>query len=144
MNRKLKRTIKANAAKIGAQMARTCLDYTPSGAVVRVLDLRAVTVLERAFTAMLLGGCEPLTMQIAPEVAAAFPRSSTAPNATARPWLAVGIDMQGRGTYALRWMHIVAPNGADQRAFAELAMLAELSCETGRVGFPMAQAMGRA
>jgi hypothetical protein len=143
MNRDLKRKVKADASKIAAQMARTCLDYTGNGVVVRVQDHRAVTVLERAFGAMLRGGCVPLAMQITPDVARAFPRASDAPG-VAKPWLAVGIDGQGRGTYALRWLGIAARNEAEERALAELAMLAELSRETGRQGFPMGQAMGRA
>jgi hypothetical protein len=143
MNREIKRKVKAEASKIGAQMAATCVDYLPTGAAVRVQDHRAVAVLERAFTAMLRGGCVPLTLQITPYVARAFPRASDAPG-VAKPWLAVGIDGAGRGTYCLRWLGIAARNEAEERALAELAMLAELSRETGRQGFPMGQAMGRA
>ena len=145
MNRQTRRMMQVEAVNLGRKLAASCLDYSPDGGLVRVVDIRAVRVLERAFTLLLWRGCKPLVVQIAAADAAAFPRRDGVPQvAEATPWLAVGMDGQGRANYALRWLWIDGKALADEQGIAELAMLAELSRETARHGFPMDQAMGRA
>jgi hypothetical protein len=111
---------------------------------VRVEDYRAVRVLEIAFAAMLRKGGEPVVIEITRDAASAFPRHLAALNDSvgAKHWLAVGLDHEGRGTYSLRHMKIVAVAGSKEALLAEHVMLNELQRETGRQGFPIGPTRG--
>jgi hypothetical protein len=143
-NRLRRRLLKSEAARLAAQLARSCFDYTPDGQIVRVADRKAVLVLERAFATMLRKGGEPVAIEITREAAEAFPRRRPAPDETlgARSWLAVGVDREGRGTYSLRHLKIIGADRSKAKALAETAMLGELEREMARLGFPMGPAMG--
>lgn len=146
-NRLKRRLLKSEAARLAARLARSCVDYTSDGQVVRVSDYKAVRVLERAFATMLREGGEPAVIEITQEAAGAFPcgrgYAATAP-LDAKAWLAVGLDREGRGTYSLRHLKIIGADRAEAEALAQIAMLGELEHETTRPGFPMGQPMGRA
>ena len=137
--------MQVEAETLGRKLAASCLDYSPDGGLVRVVDIRAVKVLQRFITQMLRGGGQPLVVALTAFEAAGFPRRAVQPDMTGgTPWLAVGLDGQGRATYSLRWMRFVGASRSEVQGLAELAMLAQLAIETGRDGFPMGDAMGRA
>lgn len=144
LNRQKRRLLISEAGRLAAKLATSCFDYTPDGRIVRVADSKAVRVLERAFATMLRKGGEPVVIEITPESASAFPRQKGRPAAPfdAKPWLAVGIDSEGRGTYSLRHLKIIGVDRSEAEAFAQVAMLGELERETGRPGFPMGAPMG--
>ena len=144
MNRRERRILVAEADRLAIRLASSCVDYTTDGAVVRVEDWRAVKVLQTAFASVLRNGCEPVVIRITQEVANAFPRQRASADvpADATPWLAVGIDGEGRGTYSLRRLRVALVGQHEAKALAEMAMLGELRRETERIGIPMGAAMG--
>ena len=142
MNRKQRRSVKANAAAIAAEMAGAAYDYTPAGALVRVTHLVAIAALARAFRHMIANGCEAHTTRISSATADAFPRGNPTPEG-ASSYLAVGLDPDGRGTYSIR---AIATPGAPAY-LAEIlnrkAALHHLSTHTRTRGFPLGKAEGR-
>ena len=95
---------------------------------------------------MLRGGGEPLVVEITEEAALAFPcGKGTDPSAghRLRPWLAVGLDVTGRGTYSLRWLAAVGLDRAEERDWAEVTMLAQLAAQMQIPGFPSRAHAGR-
>ena len=137
------RLLRRKADQIAAEMAASCLSYSPQGYLARVADSPAVRALATAFATMLRNGGEPAVIEITQEAADAFRRGS-APRATldVKHWLAVGLDREGRGTYSLRHLEIVCADRAEAAAFAQIVMLGELARETGQPGYPMGAPMG--
>lgn len=147
MNRQARRQLAANADTLSVLMAATCLGYAPGKATALVRNARAVQVLQAAFAKMMRGGGEPQVVQIAKEVADAFPlqRKGDVDFADlAKAWLAVGIDREGRGTYAMRRLVIRGVSPTEERDIAEVAMLGELARELNMPGFPISTSSRRA
>jgi hypothetical protein len=93
---------------------------------------KAVRVLTRAL-AQLIQTAQPHCMRLTPDEAMGFPGQDPEALQGGEPWLAVGIDRDGRATYALRY---VAPQTGDRMAvrrlvehfmFRELAVLCAAS-----------------
>lgn len=140
MNRNMRRKLAANAEALSALMAASCLGYSRAGALGPIKDAGAGKVLESAFAAMLRQGGDPFVIQIGNEVANGFPFQSRPDGifaGLAKAWLAVGIDREGRGTYAMRRLVITGVSEADERDMAEVAMLGELARELNVPGFPV-------
>ena len=147
MNRQTRRRLAAHADALSVLLARSCLGYGRCVRPVLVQDARAVRALESAFARMLRGGGEPLVVEVTQEVAAAFPlqRGGDAIlSRLAKAWLAVGIDREGRATYAMRRLCIAGVSPSEERDLAEVAMLGELAKELNAPGFPVGSSMGRA
>lgn len=138
MNREARRAMAARARDVALRLARTAMDYDPAGRVVRVSDGRAQAALAQAYERMLRAGGVPQVLRVSNDVASAFPRGRRRPEAAASAWLAVGVDSAGLGTYVLRWLPDGAVGPAGQRALAEAVLLAALSIECSRPGFPVA------
>lgn len=109
--RSVRRIATKNAAALADEYSRCCYATIATGARVQVTDPIAVKALHRAFLIMLKGKCEPHAVRITQDTARAFPGMQIKlPDAT--PYLAVGLDASGRGTYALR--HITTPLAPDK------------------------------
>ena len=66
--------------------------------------------------------------RLSPREAAAFPNPPNTAPGRGGAWLAVGFDRDGRGTYAVRGLHVAgAPDALAERRLIEAAMLAELA-----------------
>ena len=113
MTRHERRRMKAAAAKTAALFARVCTDYGPDGKLTPVDHPKAVAALQRAFHRLLQNGGEPQVMRLTQAEADAFPRKGPDLKG-AQPYLAVGLDPDGRGTYSLR--HICTPGASDDLA----------------------------
>jgi hypothetical protein len=113
------------------QLALTCIDR---GAAAVAIDLRAVRVLERAFTLSLECGSKPIVTHLTPNEARAFPGQEMGP---VKLWLAVGIGRRGDGAYILRRLWIGSSVTADERDLFERAMLTELERAMWRRGIPI-------
>lgn len=99
-NRHQRRANRARAKIVATVLAASCQDFSGDGRRVAVTDPRAVGALRRAFTLMLRQS-RPLSMQISEAEAQGFPRWSEG-NAGMAHVLAVALDPEGRGSYALR------------------------------------------
>lgn len=137
-NRAARRQMRACVRTAAAVLARCCIDRNPrTGRHVTVSAPRAVQALERAFALLLTEGGKPQVLRLTDEAAAAFPAHDPAiipPGA--RPFIAVGLDVDGRATFTLR--HIVVGNAADattERRAAEALMRAELAPSLARSGW---------
>lgn len=106
MTRHERRRMKARAAKTAALFTRVCTDYAPDGQLTTVDHPKTIAALQRAFHRLLQNGGEPQVMRLTRAEADAFPRRG-ADLKGADPYLAVGLDLDGRGTYSLR--HIYTP-----------------------------------
>lgn len=141
MNRKQRRSIKANAAGIAAKMAGAAYDYTTAGALVRVTHPVAIAALVRAFQHMLANGCEAHTTRISSATANAFPRGNPTPQG-ALSYLAVSLDPDGRGTYSIRAIATLGAPAYLAELLNRKAALHHLSAHTGTRGFPLGKAKG--
>ncbi|MBJ2153868.1 hypothetical protein [Paracoccus sp. IB05] len=103
MNRNQRRAMKRTAATAAALLARCCFDYDGK-AMLPVADPVAIAVLEKAFTRMMQAGGELMALPLSEAEARAFPlhegEKRLLPGGVT--WLAVGIDVSGRGTYAMQ------------------------------------------
>lgn len=102
-NRNQRRAMKRNAVTNAAMLAACCFDYDGE-AMLPVADPLATAVLRRAFTRMLQAGGEPMAVPLSEAEARAFPfhegEKRLLPGGVT--WLAVGVDVSGRGTYAMQ------------------------------------------
>jgi hypothetical protein len=138
-NRTERRKMRACAKTFAPLLARTCLDVnTRTGRKLLVADPRAVAVLERAFNRLMTEAGQIQIIALSEETARTFPAYDPGripPGA--KPWLAVGLDVDGRGTFTLR--HVLAPFATDtttERRAAEMALKSELAPQLARSGWP--------
>lgn len=140
-NRTFRRAMKRNAEAVAAKLASRCYDFQ-GGGIVPVSNPLAIAALTRAFKLLLRNGGQPLAVPVSEAEAQAFP--AYAANRQPRPitWLAVGMDREGRATYAMQSASSDAPALAHEAARSlALSRLAE-TC--AKPGFPMGEARGRA
>ena len=137
-NRQARRRMAVNAKHLALKLSRTALDYDRSGSIVRVVDHLAQAVLARAFERMLQAGGLCHVLRLTEAEAASFPRGGRPPSPGAEPWLAVGIDVAGSATYALRWLGISSDDPAVRQAIAAVAMRRVIATECASAGFPVA------
>ena len=141
-NRAQRRRMKAEAKPAAALMASRCYDFQGGGDLVRITAPQSVAALTRAFALLLRFGGEPVAVPIAKAEAQGFPRWSDAFAPDGVTWLAVGIDREGRASYALQTASspvvACAHEAAREKALDSLAQV----CATA--GFPLAEARGRA
>jgi hypothetical protein len=142
-NRTQRRKLRACAKTYAPLLAQTCLNFdTHTGRTTVVEDPLAVAVLERAFNRLLIEGGQIQTLALTEEVARTFPAYDPGrilPGA--KPWLAVGLDIDGRGTFTLR--HILVPFARDpmiERRVVERTLEAELAPHLARSGWGKTEA----
>ena len=123
MNRTARRALKARAAAIAALWAATCADFT-EGRLQPINAPAAVAALRKAFQRMLEAGGAPMALPISEDAASSFPVRRAQPIPGAAHILAVGIDVEGRGTCALESVisedRALAHEMGRQRALARL------------------------
>lgn len=102
-NRQERRALKAKASTEAAKLAGCCFDYKGT-AMQPVTDPVAIATLTRAFTLMLQAGGQPMVIPITDAEAQAFPRFAGEQRLIAGgvTWLAVGLDVSDRATYAMQ------------------------------------------
>ncbi|MDH2327835.1 hypothetical protein QCN27_13270 [Cereibacter sp. SYSU M97828] len=132
--RNQRRSLKRNAGGNAALLAECCFDYRGSN-LTPVSDPIAVDALKRAFTLMLKAGGEPMAVPIANMEASAFPRyKDHGLLLNGVTWLAVGLDVSGRATYAIQTAQdedrTLAHDAARSMA------LSRLRSSLARAGFP--------
>lgn len=133
-NRAQRRMMKAHAKPAAALMASRCFDFHAGGDLAPITAPQSVAALKRAFTLLLRFGGKPVAVPIAEAEARGFPRwhDGVAPGSVT--WLAVGLDREGRASYALQTASspvlACAHEAARERALASLAHV----CATA--GFP--------
>lgn len=141
MNRAQRRRMQHRAGDAAAKLASRCYDFHGS-AILPVTDARAIAALTRAFTLLLRSGLQPVAVPISEAEAMAFPNHQCTCLPGGVSWLAVGIDVEWRASYALQ-----SAAGADRALTHEIARERALSRLAGLCatpGFPMGQARGRA
>lgn len=140
MNRKARRAMRGKAAPAAALMAACCFDFQ-NGEARPIKDPPAVAALARAFELMIRAGGKPVAIPISEAAALGFPERKADNLPGGVTWLAVGTDLQGRGSYALHSAQSADRAHAHEAARAlALAHLAEV-CAT--VGFPRDFRTGR-
>lgn len=140
MNRKQRRQRQATAKAAAALLAGACYDYTLEGRVIRVSHPEAIKALKRAFQMLIENDCEPQVVKLPYRVAVTFPGKVERPDLST--YLAVGVDVDGRGTYSLR--QIVTP-GATGAAAEMCNRAVALSCLAPKLkerGFPIKATAG--
>lgn len=134
-NRQERRALKRNAAANAVKLARCCFDYNGKD-MLPVTDPVAVAVLERTFTRMLEAGGQPMALPISEAEAMAFPfhrgQVRIIPNGVT--WIAVGMDVSGRGSYSIQCAH--DENRALAHEAARAMALSRLRASLGEAGFP--------
>lgn len=133
------RKAKKNPRKLARKLARDVYDYSLPGLLVRVSHPKAVKALEKAFTFLFQNNGEPHMRLLEPEVAKTFPngRKPDWMPESARSWLAVGLDPQGRVAHIIH--HTATPEARDfreERAVAERLVMAELRKHCSTAGIP--------
>jgi hypothetical protein len=91
---------------------------------------KAVAALTRAFRRLIEAGGKPLAIPVSEAEALGFPERQPDHLPGGVTWLAVGLDVQGRGTYAL---HSALP---EDKATAHEVALARLAEVCSFPGFP--------
>ncbi len=141
-NRAQRRAMKATAQAAAALLASRCYDYQGGGDLVRITAPQSIAALTRAFALLLRAGGKPVAVPIAKAEAQGFPRWSGPLALDGVTWLAVGMDKEGRASYALQTafspVNPFAHEAARERALHNLAQV----CATA--GFPMGEPRGRA
>lgn len=141
-NRAQRRRMKGAAAPTAALMAARCYDFQSGGDLVRITAPAAVAALTRAFALLLRFGGQPVAVPIAEAEARGFPRWSREVVPGGVTWLAVGMDTEGRASYALQTASspftAFAHEAAREKALRSLAHV----CATA--GFPVSGSRGKA
>ena len=132
-NRAQRRACRAVAGPTAAVLARHCFDHH-AGQLVHITQPAAVAALARAFKRMVQADCQPLAVPLSQAEAQAFPRHKPQFVQAGATWLAVGLDTEGRGAYALQTA--IGPDRAQAHEAARARALADLARLTARHGFP--------
>jgi len=141
MNRAQRRAMKRKAPADAALMAACCFDFLRNG-IKPVSSPLAVAALTRAFRRMIEAGGEPVAIPVSEAEALGFPERHADHMPGAVNWLAVGLDVQRRGTYALH----SALSGNRQRAHevARALALSKLAEVCATAGFPPSSDLAQA
>ena len=132
-----RRIMKRKAGEMADRMARCCHDFH-RGALVPVTHAPAIAALTRAFTLLLRAGGQSMAVPLSEAEALGFPRHARDRLAQGVTWLAVGLDPEGRGTYALQ--SAASPDRPSAHEAARSLALSRLAVTTATAGFPMGRA----
>ncbi len=133
LNRAQRRAMKRKAPAHAALMATCCFDFLKDG-VQPITDPQAVAALSRAFRRLIEAGGQPLAVPVTEAEALGFPERQADHLPGAVTWLAVGLDVQGRGSYALH--SALSPDRATAHDVARTLALARLAEVCALPGFP--------
>ncbi len=100
LNRAQRRALKRKAAANAALMAACCFDFLRDG-MKPITQPEAVAALTRAFRRLIEADGKPVVMPVSEAEALGFPERQADHLPGGVTWLAVGLDVQGRGSYAL-------------------------------------------
>lgn len=143
MNREERRRLAAKAPALARLAAASTFDMGEDG-LRPVIQRQAMAALQRAFERMLKAGGQPMAVPLSEAEASAFPAYCALPTPGAVHALAVGLDVDGRGTYALQ--SAAGANKAQAHEVARSLALARLAELMAIRGFraPLAAAGGAA
>lgn len=100
LTRAQRRAMKSKAPATAAVMAACCFDFLRDG-MKPITHPQAVAALTRAFRRMIEAGGKPVAVPVSDAEALGFPERKADHLPGGVTWLAVGLDVQGRGSYAL-------------------------------------------
>lgn len=131
LTRAQRRAMKSKAPATAAVMAACCFDFLRDG-MKPITHPQAVAALTRAFRRMIEAGGKPVAIPVSEAEALGFPERKADHLPGGVTWLAVGLDVQGRGSYALHTAQSDARPVAHEVARSlALARLAEVCASPG-------------
>lgn len=133
MTRAQRRAMKRKAPASAALLAATCFDFM-KGELKPITNPQAVAALTRAFRRLIEAGGQSLALPVSEAEALGFPERKADHLPGGVTWLAVGLDVQGRGSYALHTA--LADNRAVAHEVARTLALARLREVCAFPGFP--------
>ncbi|MBL9050150.1 MAG: hypothetical protein JNK19_08575 [Tabrizicola sp.] len=125
--------MKSKAPATAAVMAACCFDFLKDG-MKPITHPQAVAALTRAFRRMIEAGGKPLAIPVSETEALGFPERRPDHLPGGVTWLAVGLDVQGRGAYALH--SALSEDKATAHEVARTLALARLAEVCSFPGFP--------
>lgn len=132
-NRAQRRAMKRKAPANAAVMAACCFDFLKDG-MKPITHPEAVAALTRAFRRLIEAGGKPVALPVTEAEALGFPERKADHLPGAVTWLAVGLDVQGRGSYALH--SALSPDRETAHDVARTLALAQLAAVCAYPGFP--------
>lgn len=133
LTRAQRRAMKSKAPASAAVMAACCFDFLKDG-MKPITHPQAVAALTRAFRRMIEAGGKPLAIPVSEAEALGFPERKADHLPGGVTWLAVGLDVQGRGSYALHTA--LSEDKATAHEVARALALARLAEVCSFPGFP--------
>lgn len=133
LTRAQRRAMKSKAPATAAVMAACCFDFLKDG-MKPITHPHAVAALTRAFRRMIEAGGKPVAIPVSEAEALGFPERKADHLPGGVTWLAVGLDVQGRGTYALHSAE--SEDKATAHEVARTLALARLAEVCATAGFP--------
>lgn len=135
LNRAQRRVLKRKAPSSAALMAACCFDFLKDG-MKPITHPLAVAALTRAFRRLIEAGGQPVAMPVSEAEVLGFPERKADHLPGGVTWLAVGLDVQGRGSYALHTAK--SEDRATAHDVARTLALARLTEVCAIPGFPSA------
>jgi hypothetical protein len=133
LSRAQRRAMKRKAPANAAFMAACCFDFLKDG-MKPITAPQAIAALTRAFRRLIEAGGQPVAVPVTEAEALGFPERQADHLQGAVTWLAVGLDVQGRGSYALH--SALSPDRATAHDVARTLALAQLAEVCAYPGFP--------
>jgi hypothetical protein len=140
LTRQQRRRLRKNAAATARAIAATTMHRRSDGRLEYVTDPTALVALERGFAALLKNSCCPVVQEITAEEGALLRSPTHAPPPPlpgVRHWIACGLDVDTRGTFATCWTVIDGAPEAEVVAEAERIVLEQLAEACNVSGLPM-------
>jgi hypothetical protein len=137
LNRATIRRAKKNADHIAALMAANALQ--PDGGFGIMANSCARKVLARGYADLIRNACKPVVQRLTEPEAASLP--GYCPTPPGAEWFAAfGLDVDGRGTWVLRWAFVRGLPPEEARDQIEVRLLADLARACNASGFPAVEA----
>lgn len=133
LTRAQRRAMKRKAPATAAIMAACCFDFLKDG-MKPITHPEAVAALTRAFRRLIEAGGRPVAVPVSETEALGFPERKADHLPGAVTWLAVGLDVQGRGSYALH--SALSDDRATAHDVARTLALSRLADVCAVPGFP--------
>ena len=136
LNRATIRRAKKNADQIAALMAANTLQ--PDGRPGIMSNSCARKVLARGFADLIRNNCKPVVLRVTDAEAGSLPGCTPTPKG-AQSYCAFGLDVDGRGTWCLRWAYVRGLTPEEARDAIEVRMLADLARLCNVPGYPVSE-----
>ncbi|MCU0907169.1 MAG: hypothetical protein MUF73_06925 [Rhodobacteraceae bacterium] len=135
MNRAVRRKLRRRAVELAGEYVRGGIVVAGvAGGAARITSDATLRLVREELVAVLRAGGEPRMRRLSAVEVAGFP-FSRGPVEGGEPWLATGIDCDGRATVVTRWL----PSGCGDAALA--ALRAVLRAQLVSSGLPMPDVM---